>query len=250
MTGFTIAEDDLAHCRRLLAGGSKSFHAASMLLPRRIAAPATALYAFCRVADDEIDLSGGKQQAMARLAARLDWVLAGLVIIIAVFMAFLFWLRYGREFRPDFEGDYYRELPAEYSPAELGVLWRFGRPAPDDITATILDLARRGYLRLEEYVPQSGGIFGMGNELVYEGYKKHAAKKGNYRHPGTRCLTHLPGQGIQGFSENLYQRDIYHNSCRETQGHREEFGVGPFGIKGNCAAYPGGQAGKHGQPKC
>jgi uncharacterized membrane protein len=94
-------------------------------------------------------------------------VLAGLVIIIAAFMAFLFWLRYGREFRPDFEGDYYRELPAEYSPAELGVLWRFGRPAPDDITATILDLARRGYLRLEECVPQSGGIFGLGKKTGY-----------------------------------------------------------------------------------
>ncbi|MFN3591465.1 MAG: AFG1/ZapE family ATPase, partial [Thermaurantiacus sp.] len=45
---------------RLLAGGSRSFHAASLLLPRRIAAPATALYAFCRVADDEIDLGGGR----------------------------------------------------------------------------------------------------------------------------------------------------------------------------------------------
>jgi phytoene synthase len=72
MTGFRIAEADLAHCRALLAGGSKSFQAASMLLPRRIAAPATALYAFCRVADDEIDLSAGKQAAMVRLAARLD----------------------------------------------------------------------------------------------------------------------------------------------------------------------------------
>lgn len=77
MTGFSIAEEDLAHCRRLLAGGSKSFHAASMLLPRRIAAPATALYAFCRVADDEIDLSAGKQEAMVRLAARLDAAYAG-----------------------------------------------------------------------------------------------------------------------------------------------------------------------------
>jgi len=77
MTGFRIGEDDLVHCRRLLAGGSKSFHAASMLLPRRIAAPATALYAFCRVADDEIDLSGGKQEAMLRLAVRLDAAYAG-----------------------------------------------------------------------------------------------------------------------------------------------------------------------------
>lgn len=77
MTGFRIAESDLAQCRRLLAGGSKSFHAASMLLPRRIAAPATALYAFCRVADDEIDLSQGKRAAMLRLAARLDAAYAG-----------------------------------------------------------------------------------------------------------------------------------------------------------------------------
>ncbi|WP_198375507.1 phytoene/squalene synthase family protein [Neoroseomonas rubea] len=77
MTGFRIDEADLAHCRGLLAGGSKSFHAASLLLPRRIAAPATALYAFCRVADDEIDLSNGKQEALARLNVRLDAAYAG-----------------------------------------------------------------------------------------------------------------------------------------------------------------------------
>ncbi len=77
MTGFRISEADLNHCREMLAGGSKSFHAASMLLPRRIAVPATALYAFCRVADDEIDLSQGKQAAMVRLIARLDAAYAG-----------------------------------------------------------------------------------------------------------------------------------------------------------------------------
>lgn len=77
MSGFRIDEADLAHCRNLLAGGSRSFHAASMLLPRRIAAPAAALYAFCRVADDEIDLSGGKQEAMLRLRGRLEAACAG-----------------------------------------------------------------------------------------------------------------------------------------------------------------------------
>lgn len=46
---------DLAACRALLCGGSRSFHAASLLLPRRVHEPATALYAFCRVADDLID---------------------------------------------------------------------------------------------------------------------------------------------------------------------------------------------------
>ncbi len=67
---------DLAACRALLAGGSKSFHAASRLLPRRVAEPATALYAWCRVADDAIDLDPGPD-SLARLAARLERVATG-----------------------------------------------------------------------------------------------------------------------------------------------------------------------------
>ena len=68
---------DLAACRVMLAGGSKSFHAAARLLPRRIADPATALYAFCRVADDAIDLREDRAAALAELEARLDAIYAG-----------------------------------------------------------------------------------------------------------------------------------------------------------------------------
>jgi phytoene synthase len=74
---------DLAACRALLAGGSKSFAAAARLLPRRVAEPATALYAFCRVADDLIDEGGGgaapeqRGAGMAELEARLDGIYAG-----------------------------------------------------------------------------------------------------------------------------------------------------------------------------
>ena len=46
---------DLADCGALMRGGSRTFFAASLLLPRRVCAPATALYAFCRLADDAID---------------------------------------------------------------------------------------------------------------------------------------------------------------------------------------------------
>lgn len=67
---------DLAACRAMLAGGSKSFAAAAKLLPRRVAEPATALYAFCRVADDAIDIEGGPD-ALPRLRARLDAIYAG-----------------------------------------------------------------------------------------------------------------------------------------------------------------------------
>ena len=53
-------------CRAMLLGGSKSFHAASRLLPIAIRDPAIALYAFCRQADDVIDNDGG--------AGSLDWL--------------------------------------------------------------------------------------------------------------------------------------------------------------------------------
>jgi phytoene synthase len=68
---------DIEACRRLMRGGSKSFFAASLLLPSRVRAPATALYAFCRLADDAIDLGSDAAAAMACLTARLDAIYAG-----------------------------------------------------------------------------------------------------------------------------------------------------------------------------
>ena len=63
---------DLAACRALLKTGSRTFHAASKVLPRRVADPAIALYAFCRLADDAVDLGHDRAAAVARLQRRLD----------------------------------------------------------------------------------------------------------------------------------------------------------------------------------
>jgi phytoene synthase len=66
-----------AACRAAIKTGSKSFYAASLLLPPKVREPAYALYAFCRLADDAVDLSNGKPEALARLRARLDAAYAG-----------------------------------------------------------------------------------------------------------------------------------------------------------------------------
>lgn len=68
---------DVRACRRLLQGNARSFHAASLLLPRRVRDGACALYAFCRVADDAVDVEHGGAQAVAQLRARLDAVYSG-----------------------------------------------------------------------------------------------------------------------------------------------------------------------------
>jgi len=78
----TTPAADLAVCRRLLRAGSKSFYIASLLLPSAIRDPACALYAFCRLADDAVDVDGGGLQAVAKLRDRLDLIYAGTPLAI------------------------------------------------------------------------------------------------------------------------------------------------------------------------
>jgi len=73
----TAAAYDLQALRGLMRGGSKTFFAASLLLPPRVRAPATALYAYCRLADDAIDLGHDAQAAMHGLQARLGAIYDG-----------------------------------------------------------------------------------------------------------------------------------------------------------------------------
>lgn len=73
----SIAPQDLAHCEAAIRHGSLSFHAASKLLPPAVRDPALALYAFCRLADDAVDLQTEKAAAVLSLRDRLDLVYAG-----------------------------------------------------------------------------------------------------------------------------------------------------------------------------
>ncbi|WP_299031944.1 15-cis-phytoene synthase [uncultured Sulfitobacter sp.] len=72
-----IAPADLEHCRAVIRTGSLSFHAASKLLPSSVRDPALALYAFCRLADDEVDEGTAKGAAVIALQERLDLAYAG-----------------------------------------------------------------------------------------------------------------------------------------------------------------------------
>lgn len=73
----TLPPYDAQACQELMRGGSKTFFAASRLLPARVRAPACALYAFCRLADDEIDQGSDPHAALRGLHSRLDDVYAG-----------------------------------------------------------------------------------------------------------------------------------------------------------------------------
>jgi phytoene synthase len=78
-TARTLArrrEQDLQACVELMRGGSRSFFAASRLLPTRMRAASIALYAFCRVADDLVDQAAARGEdvhlSLGELYQRLD----------------------------------------------------------------------------------------------------------------------------------------------------------------------------------
>jgi 15-cis-phytoene synthase len=72
----------------ILTAGSKSFSAAAKLLPARIRPAATAVYAFCRIADDMVDEADRSSTALAMLTERLDRIYAGVPIDHMVDQAF------------------------------------------------------------------------------------------------------------------------------------------------------------------
>jgi phytoene synthase len=81
------AADRLA-CKQLIRTGSRTFSAASLLLPSRIRDAAYALYGFCRLSDDLVDIQGGSMDAITRLRRRLDLAYAGRPAESAVDRAF------------------------------------------------------------------------------------------------------------------------------------------------------------------
>lgn len=72
MNQKTSFRADIAACREMLRVGSHSFFAASLILPREVREPASALYAFCRLADDAVDDGVDHQKAIAELHERLN----------------------------------------------------------------------------------------------------------------------------------------------------------------------------------
>ena len=68
---------DLAACREMIRCGSRSFHTASLFLPEDVREAAYALYGFCRLSDDAVDVEGGAADAVERLRLRLDHIYAG-----------------------------------------------------------------------------------------------------------------------------------------------------------------------------
>ena len=74
-----------------------------------------------------------------------------IVFIVAIYKVYI---EYDKEYVPEFNGDYYRELPASYQPVIMSYLVNFKEINRNDLTATLLDLIRKGFIDVD-YTNQS-----------------------------------------------------------------------------------------------
>lgn len=74
------------------------------------------------------------------------------IILILLWFPIIIYLykKYDKELKHNFEGKYYRELPGEYTPAEMSVLMSFGKVNTRDVMATLMDLARKKQLIISQ----------------------------------------------------------------------------------------------------
>ncbi len=93
------------------------------------------------------------------------WLVFGSLLWFLVYL--LYWKRVAQDYRfTDIPG-YFRDLPSDLRPALVEVLLREGRPiSPRSFTATLFDLARRGYLEFADRKVEKRGIFGTKKKLV------------------------------------------------------------------------------------
>ncbi len=105
-----------------------------------------------------------RAKARAAVGFSLVYVIFELLLIVYLY------IKYDKEYKAKFEGEYFRELPGKYSPAVLAVLWNFGKVNPRDITATMMDLVRRRYLMLKVEQREIRGLIKhkVENEYVFE----------------------------------------------------------------------------------
>lgn len=99
-----------------------------------------------------------REANLQRTMARSDFY-GGPILLVLMIVFYIITRKRAISSPTAYQGDYYRELVGDYSPAEAGYIHRLGKTAPEDFTATILDLSRRNHLKLEEYQGETGFIW-------------------------------------------------------------------------------------------
>ena len=93
------------------------------------------------------------------------WLAVGPLIWLISYLHF--WKRVGKDHHFEDIPRYYPEIPSKLSPALVEVLLREGGAVtPRSFTATLFDLAQRGYLEIEDRKEEKRGLFGHKEDVL------------------------------------------------------------------------------------
>jgi len=91
-----------------------------------------------------------------------------LILAVVGLAAFIFlYNRFGRGFQVPFHSKITSEVPQDISPAIANYLYYSGQVGAGAMVATILDLARKGFLKIEETQKEKKSIFGTSKKSSY-----------------------------------------------------------------------------------
>jgi uncharacterized membrane protein len=71
------------------------------------------------------------------------------ILIVMAGITYSVYRRLDKEYVPAFQGEYYRDLPSDATPAEMSYLYYMKKINDEDLTATLLDLIRRKYVAID-----------------------------------------------------------------------------------------------------
>lgn len=101
-----------------------------------------------------------RQERLNAIRKIAGYGVTGVSFLAWFFIIYLIYIRYDRERRPAFQGKYYRELPGDYTPAEMSRLVYFEKTYPRDLLATLMNLVRKKQLLLEVGKSAEKSLFG------------------------------------------------------------------------------------------
>ena len=85
----------------------------------------------------------------------------GVICVLLIAWALRAYFKYGREYKPSFTGEYWRDVPdPSIHPAVIGRLWRWDRESQDDFSATLMHLAHIGAIRIDSGRYEEAAAFG------------------------------------------------------------------------------------------
>jgi uncharacterized membrane protein len=90
-----------------------------------------------------------------------------LIVLVGLLVFWFLYNRYGKSHQVPVYGTLSSEIPENIAPAIANYIYTIGQPGAGAMVATMLDLARRGFLKIEEREVENRSIFGKSKKTIY-----------------------------------------------------------------------------------